>query len=520
MKKTVFIPLDERPCTYSYPNMLASMTKNINFVEIPKELMGNYKIPGNLTAMKEFLLKECIDANYAVIALDSILYGGIVPSRLHYETIETLKERLDVLKEIKKINPKIKLYAYHLIMRCPSGSSNSEEPDYYALCGREIYLTGFYDHLSSVAKLNDEQQKVYDESKEFIKKNNYQHYVDDYLARRKINTTMNLYSLDLVKDGIIDFLIIPQDDSAPYGLTAKDQMIVREKISNLNLELKALMYPDADAVGNTLLARTINEINNVKPLVFVRYNSCNNGNIIPNYEDRPVSESIKYQIMAAGGMFTTDYANCDIVLMVNIPLKDMAEAGHLYNSIYYYKTGETDLNYTVGRNLVEYVEHIKYLVSIGKCVAVADIAYANGGDINLFHLLKNEHLLYKVNAYAGWNTAANTLGTCIPLAMINKIYGKSQQWYDFMGLRYLEDLGYMFYVRHKTFDKYRDKFGWNEIDGKKDGTIATCIKNELTSWAKDNLEDDEYKVEIIEHEQPWNRYFETGLIVKTTIKNK
>ena len=518
MKKIVLIPIDERPCTYDYPAMLASMANNINFIEIPRDLMGNLKVPGNMDGMRDFLLKECADADYAIIALDSLLYGGIVPSRLHYENEETLLTRLNTLKEIKKINPKIKLYAYHLIMRCPSGSGDSEEPTYYAYCGREIHLIGVYDHMSSIMTLNEEQQRVYDEAKEFIKKNDYQKYVDDYMERRKINVKMNLHTLDLVKDGTIDFLIVPQDDSAPYGLTAKDQMIVRDKITKLNIELKALMYPDADAVSNTLLARTINEINNVKPKVFVRYSSCNNGNIIPNYEDRPVSESIKYQIIAAGGMPTYSYSDSDIVLMVNVPLADMAEAGRLYGDIHVTGQGEVDLNYTVGRNLVEYVEYIKYLVSINKCVSVADIAYANGGDENLFNLLRHEKLLYKVNAYAGWNTAANTLGTCIPLSMINKLYGKSQEWYDFMGLRYLEDIGYMYYVRHKAFNLFKNEFEWKEIDGKRDGKVATYIRNELLKWTDTYLNDDEYKVEIVDHQQPWNRFFETGLIVKTIKK--
>lgn len=521
MKKIVLIPIDERPCTYDYPAMMASMAKDINFVEIPREFMGDLKIPGHIDKMREFLLEECKDADYAVIAIDSILYGGIVPSRLHYETEETLVKRLNVLKEIKKLNPSLKLFAYQLIMRCPSGSSKAEEPDYYGVCGREIHMLGVYNHMSSVTELTDEQKQDFENIKNFIKENNYQEYVDDYLNRRKINAALNNYVLDYVNDGTIDFMIIPQDDSAPYGLTALDQMIVRKKVSDLHLELKALMYPDADAVSNTLLARAINEINNVKPKVFVKYNTCNEGNIIPNYEDRPVSESIKYQILAAGGMQTYSYSESDIVLMVNCPLANMKEARILFNDLNSGdKPGETDLNYTVGRNMVEYIEFIKYLISIGKCVSVADIAYANGGDTCLFNLLKNERLLFKVNSYAGWNTAANTLGTCIPLSMINKIYGSNQEFYDFMGLRYLEDVGYMSHVRHVAYDLFKKEFDWIEIDGKETGRVATFIRENLISWAKENLESDEYKVEIIKHFQPWNRFFETGLIVKTTFKNK
>ena len=71
---------------------------------------------------------------------------------------------------------------------------------------------------------------------------------------------MNLYSLSYVKEKIIDFLIVPQDDSAPYGYTAKDQIVIRKEINRLNIAFNALMYPDADGVGNTLLARAINHI--------------------------------------------------------------------------------------------------------------------------------------------------------------------------------------------------------------------------------------------------------------------
>ena len=204
--------------------------------------------------------------------------------------------------------------------------------------------------------------------------------------------------------------------------------------------------------------------------------------------------------------------------MVNVPLKNMKEARTLYDALHReVNPGETNLDYTVGRNLVEYVEYIKYLISINKCVCVADIAYANGGDTILFNLLRNENILFKVNAYAGWNTAANTLGTCIPLAMINNIYGPSQEFYDFMGLRYLEDVGYMSNVRFTAWDTYNNKYLWKEIDGKENGEVATYIRNHLIEWANDNLACNNHKVEIVKHHQPWNRFFETGLIVKTTI---
>ena len=159
MNKIVFLPLDERPCTFDYPRYLANIATDINFVSVPKNLMGEYKKPGNIKEIDNFLLKECKDASIAIIAIDSLLYGGIVPSRLHYYDEDTLIKRLEILKEIKKINPGIKIFAYHLIMRCPSYSSDSEEPPYYALCGYQIHMLGKYEPFYSVDTPADGQGK-------------------------------------------------------------------------------------------------------------------------------------------------------------------------------------------------------------------------------------------------------------------------------------------------------------------------------------------------------------------------
>ena len=96
--------------------------------------------------MKEFLQRECSDAYGLILSVDALLYGGIVPSRLHGLSEEQLTERLSVIEELKRKNPDLKIYAFALLMRCPSYSSSDEEPDYYAECGREIFLTGRAEH--------------------------------------------------------------------------------------------------------------------------------------------------------------------------------------------------------------------------------------------------------------------------------------------------------------------------------------------------------------------------------------
>ena len=503
MNKILHIPLDERPCNYEFPKQIFQGGE-WEILTLPFSYLGLKKKPAQIEKIQQWVLNNYQSAYGIVISIDMLLYGGIVPSRIHYFSFEELKERLNILKLIKSKRPDFKIYAYNLVMRCPQYNDDDEEPSYYQNYGLNIFRHKYIEHKKSLNIATNEELE--EEKQIFIP----EEFVLDYETRRMTNLQVVLEVINLVKENIIDFLIIPQDDSAPYGYTAKDQIKVRSHIQNLRLDLKVLMYPDADAVTNTLLARAINDLNKFKPKVFVRYASSTNGNLVPLYEDRNVSESIKYQIMAAGGLNVYDYSLADMILMVNIPGYDMQEAVNQKNNY---------LQYSVFRNLVEYVEFIDYLVKEKKTVIVADIAYANGGDLLLLSMLKEKNLLYKVNAYAGWNTSANTLGTCIPHGMINHIYKDSQAHLDFLALRYLEDLGYMSVVRNKIFQEIsKEGMNWFTIDGKR-GKVSKRIWKALNEFAQENLNTLEYEVEIIDNFQPWERMFETELVVKLNEKD-
>ena len=71
-----------------------------------------------------------------------LLYGGLVPSRIHCDTEESLQKRLTVLKDIRKRNPEMVIYGFQLVMRCPNYSSSDEEPDYYGIYGAQIHKAG------------------------------------------------------------------------------------------------------------------------------------------------------------------------------------------------------------------------------------------------------------------------------------------------------------------------------------------------------------------------------------------
>ena len=119
MKKIVYLPLDERPCNAGYVCALSEGNPSYRLVSPELSELGKKKIPADFDAVRSFLLRECRDADQLVIALDTLLYGGIIPSRLHHTDKSELLERLDLLGEIKRQNPGLYVSAFSLVMRCP-----------------------------------------------------------------------------------------------------------------------------------------------------------------------------------------------------------------------------------------------------------------------------------------------------------------------------------------------------------------------------------------------------------------
>ena len=93
-----------------------------------------------------------------IMIIGMLLFGGIIPSRLHHLTLQELISRVNVLLEIKKNNPHIKIYANELIMRCPAYSSSVEEPDYFDECGFEIFKYGELLCKEKFSYINDEEK--------------------------------------------------------------------------------------------------------------------------------------------------------------------------------------------------------------------------------------------------------------------------------------------------------------------------------------------------------------------------
>ncbi len=497
MKKIVYLPLDERPCNYAFAAFLSEENPDYVLVKPELSLLGEKKTPAQFSVLKEFLKKECKNAYALIISIDMLLYGGIVPSRLHGETKEELLFRLKTLEVLKESNPALKIYAFGLIMRCPSYSSSDEEPDYYEYCGREIFLRGQAVHKRALGLIEEsEYEQTIGLLDEKIGKN-----LQDFLSRREVNLSALEKAISYVGNAI-DKFIIPQDDSSPYGYTALDQQKVKKMLAKTGKQVD--IYPGADEVGMTLLAAVINEMKGKHPKVYPVYPQEMCKNVVPLYEDREVYKSITAQIENAGCALAENRDNADILLFCNLPVGKMKnileKGGEQYEA----------------RDLEAFTRAMQQAYESGKRVAAADIAYCNGGDEEWAALIEKEIGLFRLAGYAGWNTSSNTLGTVIFQSVLHYHYGYTPAHEKFTAERLYEDVGYCGYARKYVCDEILPTmYGVNyfHADGKR-GRVSEIVRKVLRDYMTERFPEIARSYAIDRCEMPWSRMFEVGLTVK------
>lgn len=494
--KLLYLPLDERPCN-SFAERIMDGVGDYDFICPDKNILGNKKIPADFDAIRDFLLLNAKNSNICILSVDCLLYGGIVPSRLHYWDEDVLTRRLQTVAEMKRINPELKIYAFALIMRCPSYSCSDEEPDYYDRCGREIFLTGQIKHKlrdgilsppQAEALLNGYTVKCAD-------------YLQDYENRRAVNLRLLFRVLDLANE-YFDYLIIPQDDSSESGYTAMDREAVKAYAAKRCV--KFANYPGADEVGMTLVARAVCEREKVKWKVKCVYADSSAENLVPLFEDRPLKDTVMCQLAAANCEFVEQGE--DITLFLNYPADNQVCAGDNPSESYF------------RRDMESFCGKIAETVQSGKIAAIADGAYCNGGDTEFARILSERINLLDLSAYAGWNTSSNTLGTVICQAVAVKTFGKNAAQEKFLAERFFEDVGYCSHTRAKICAEKLPSMGLDYFNaGSVNGSAAQLVKEEILNFMKENFPQIAERYIIDCCQLPWKRMFEVDITVKRII---
>ena len=102
-----------------------------------------------------------VRADAAVISTDSLIYGGLVDSRKHNESLTVLMGRENKIKSLHSQYPKTPIYAFGTIMRTPYASGSGVEPYYYSKYGNDLYrLSGLQDKMDAGKLSTDEAAEL------------------------------------------------------------------------------------------------------------------------------------------------------------------------------------------------------------------------------------------------------------------------------------------------------------------------------------------------------------------------
>lgn len=391
----LLIPLDDRPATYDLPRAIGAIA-GLEVVAPPVELMGNLERPADCEGLVAWLAAHAPSAQAAIVAVDTLGYGGLIPSRQTDTPLATIQERLSGLVRIKEAKPSLPIYGFSVTMRLSAEAAVEEEKAYWAQYGRHIYRYSFHqdkyeqhgDAADLQAALDAKGQIPFE-------------VLSDYLETRERNFAVNRMVIEWTRRNLFDLLLMTQDDTSRYGLNVKEQRKLVAQIQAADLAARVLVYPGADEVASVLVGRHLNRTKRRSPAFHVRYSTPYGGTITPLYEDRPLEKTVASQIQAVGGRVVGSMQEADVLLMVNTP---SAGQGDLALRLHLDKVENPP------RDLAPFARTLSESLMP---TALADVAYANGGDPELFRAFKD---YLRLCAFAAWNTAGNTLGSVVAQA--------------------------------------------------------------------------------------------------------
>lgn len=504
----VFIPHDNRPIS---DVETADTIRQLGYKVVvpPDELLGSNSNLGDSDKLWQWLednttvphkkdkkppYKPLPGIKAVVLSGDAMIYGSLVGSRKHHFTQQKLLERVKKFQEFKDSHPKVPMYVFSSIMRTPrtGEASGSEEPGYYFSYGTDIFRYTALKDKEEVEGLTKREKKEMKFLTEFLPRE----AIDDWMSRRSKNLAVNKAMIDLAKAGTFSYFCLGRDDNAPYSQTHRES----RWLNDYGRELGKTHFNNMagiDEFGMLLLTRAVNDLEAVMPFVYVRYNMGEGARVVPSYSDEAIDKTIRSHVTMAGGVYVTTPARADLVLLVNTnPNGETFEAND---------AGNTEKSRFSTRYFMNMLEEE---LAEGRPVGIADIAYANGSDNALMAALRDKDLLFRLQAYSGWNTPTNSTGFVLGQGMlVPRMSDESRK--RLLYTRYLDDWGYQANVRQNlsaTLGYFKGQGSGGNLNEKRAQTeaSATLRMQTFAGWNLPKFVD----VKQIKVTMPWNRLFE------------
>lgn len=431
--RIAFIPIDNRPVCYNLAVDIASIDKDIEFFIPPREYLGSLTRNADVDKIYEWF-KQLPDLDKVIISLDTIAYGGLIPSRRSTDSEQVIKNRVLKFRQ-EWTKKKAKVLAFSSIMRISNNNYNEEEKEYWNKYGTKIFEYSYNTHKCNLGNFGSPLQNL-------IPTN----ILNDYLSTRQRNFNINKMYLEWQKLGFFDELIFSKDDCAEYGFNVKE---AKELEKN-----GAKVITGADEIPISLLSRAYDTDLKVK----VEFTEPDSKDLISNYEDVSIEKSVLNQLALANIKVVEE--NQDIILIVNN-----------------FKNHQGEI--VMKRPTEQFSGNIKLP---NTPYMIADVRNANGADNNFVSKILPQINLENLYGYSAWNTSANTLGTLICTAKI-KFGSKNYNEKAFKKVemvRFLDDWAYQANIRQQIDKPCDIKVEMKPFEEQVEKVLGIDIKNNYT----------------------------------------
>jgi hypothetical protein len=481
--KITVLPLDSRPCNHSWVKKFAKLS-NVNLAIVPEKDSGNLKQGLNFLKYEEWLLEESLRSDYLLVSIDGLVSGGLIQARkAEMEETEAFR-RLALLAKIKMHNPSIKILAFDTIMRTSISTTDNTTRVYWEKMNRFSRLKGklYFDYSVETEK---ELEVLTQEIPEEI--------INTYLLARSKKHQVNLKLCELVKEGIIDQLLLLQEDSMDKGMQQIESVKLMNYVKTNHLEEQILLYNGTDEATVVLLGRALLKAKGEKPKVHVLLSDELIKNKIMPFEDRELE--INYQnMMNFIGLESVSYSEADYVLAL------YSEADNVY---------DLDLESTkeikpkIDQKFNSFIKKVNQAIEDKRWVEFVDLLYPNGGSFRVLEPVNYRKLL----GYSAWNTSSNSLGSALATIAIHA-YSKGDLS-SFLYERIIDDCFYQTYARREANVSLLDsKVNIYNMNTEEEKEALKLINIGLKKVVPQTLQVN-YKISL-----PWSRTFEIDIDVE------
>lgn len=382
-KKILLIPVDDRPATTQYAQMVGDLA-GVEVETPPPHLLGKFLQPGSPEGLLTWLETNGINQYDAVIAsMDMIAYGGLIASRVNRSSYSLAEERLTRFWRIRKTDHYTPVYAFSAQMRlAPTASADNADWRnylYYLVVARE--------------RVKADPSEKHLQAERAYKKRVPDQVLKEYDLTRQRNIEVQTRLVKMAKHGAFNHLVIGQDDSFPIGPHQPELQHLQNLSAQLEIDYRVKFCSGIDQIACNLVSKVISDYTKWKPNVKIIYSDPIGAEKVAPYESLPIKESLRVQIETSGGKIAQQGIKEDYALFVNTP-----EPGP--------------------RAFDDFIQNLNEGTIAESPIAVADtnLGWSGTADHHLINFLLEDRKALKLLSYAGWNTAGNTMGTTIPAA--------------------------------------------------------------------------------------------------------